>query len=476
MDLGLALRVSDRPRELSPDHDSYPVLTRRRYASRRWGRRQDPDVARGLNRITGLMSNRMSNRDSKEVAHASKDEGRGMGRTLACSAIPFSMAMATAAVMVSVVASSCKEPLCGGSHECGPANSDRYDREGSPEGRSDLRGGNWYYRADSVNAQIIPKVSGYLLRQDYKDGSRVRAGQLLFEIDPRQYKATLDQTLGTLSQAQAQLKQNQLTLARDTQLFQESVIAKQAFDDITQTTRASGAQVEADAAAVENAGLNLQWTKVYSPIDGVTGIAQAQVGDLVGTSTLLTTVSQVDPIKVSFPISEKEYLHFAGSINADENGKPTDQVRLELILDDGSAYSHPGHLYAANRQVDVETGTIMIQAIFANPGNILRPGMYAKLRAQTGIRHNALLVPESAVFSIQGQNEVAVVGADNRVALRAITLGNKVDTLWVIDDGLNPGEKVVTDGVQKIRVGTEVKPVLADQPKPSGVLATAANP
>ena len=169
-----------------------------------------------------------------------------------------------------------------------------------------------------VNAQILPKVSGYLLRQDYKDGSRVRAGQLLFEIDPRQYQATLDQALGELARAQAQSKQNQLTLARYTQLYKDSVIAKQTFDDITQTTRASEAQVKADAAAVENAKLNLQWTKVFSPINGVAGIAQAQVGDLVGTSTLLTTVSQVDPIKVSFPVSEKLYLHFAGQINASE--------------------------------------------------------------------------------------------------------------------------------------------------------------
>ena len=259
-----------------------------------------------------------------------------------------------------------------------------------------------------VNADILPKVSGYLLKQDYQDGSRVRAGQLLFEIDPRQYQAALDQALGNLARTQAQLKQNQLTLARDTHLFQESVIAKQAFDDITQSTRASEAQVQADAAAVESSRLNLQWTKVYSPIDGVAGIAQAQVGDLVGTSTLLTTVSQVDPIKVSFPISEKLYLHFAGQINASggANAKSSPPI-IQLILDNGSVYSYPGHLYAVNRQVDVQTGTIMMQASFPNPENILRPGMYAKVRAQTDVQHNALLVPQTAVSSIQGQYEVA---------------------------------------------------------------------
>jgi RND family efflux transporter MFP subunit len=327
-----------------------------------------------------------------------------------------------------------------------------------------------------VNAQILPKVSGYLLRQDYKDGAHVRVGELLFEIDPRQYQATLDQALGELARAQAQFKQNKLTLDRYTQLFKQAVIAKQTFDDITQTTSASEAQVKADAAAVENAKLNLQWTKVYSPIDGVAGIARTQVGDLVGTNTLLTTVSQVDPIKVSFPISEKEYLHFAGSINADANGNPNpDQPRLELILDNGSIYRFSGKLYAADRQVDVQTGTMMMQATFPNPENILRPGMYAKLRAQTGIRHNALLVPQSAVISIQGQNEVAVVGPDNRIALRAVTPGEKTGTLWVINDGLKPGENVITDGAQKISVGAEVKPLFTSETKPSGPVATRTN-
>jgi len=318
-----------------------------------------------------------------------------------------------------------------------------------------------------INANILPKVSGYLLKQDYQDGSRVRAGQLLFEIDPRQYQAALDQALGELARAQAQLKQNQLTLARYTQLYKDSVIAKQTFDDVTQTTRASDAQVKADAAAVENGKLNLQWTKVFSPIDGVAGIAQAQVGDLVGTSTLLTTVSQVDPIKVSFPVSEKLYLHFAGQINASggANAKSSPPI-IQLILDNGSVYSYPGHLYATNRQVDVQTGTIMMQAIFPNPENILRPGMYAKVRAQTDVQHNALLVPQTAVSSIQGQYEVAVVGVDNKVTLRPVTPGIKTGSLWVIDGGLKPGERVVADGAQKVQEGMEVRPVLATEQAP----------
>jgi RND family efflux transporter MFP subunit len=227
-----------------------------------------------------------------------------------------------------------------------------------------------------VDANILPKVSGYLLKQDYQDGSPVRAGQLLFEIDARQYQAALDQALGNLAQARAQLKQNQLTLARDTELFRKSVIARQTFDDITQSTRASEALVQGDEAAVESPKLNLQWTKVYSPIGGVAGIAQAQVGDLVGPSTLLTTVSQVDPIKVSFPVSEKLYPRFAGQINASgpQNARPSPPP-IELILNNGSVYSYPGRLYAVNRQVDVQTGTIMMQATFPNPENALRPGM-----------------------------------------------------------------------------------------------------
>ena len=329
-----------------------------------------------------------------------------------------------------------------------------------------------------VNADILPKVSGYLLKQDYQDGSRVHAGQLLFEIDDRPYQAARNQALGNLAQAQARTKQNQLTLARFTKLYKQAVIPAQTFDDMTQTTHASAGEVQADEAAVQNAKLNLQWCKVYSPIEGVAGIAQAQVGDLVGTSTLLTTVSQVDPIKVSFPISEKLYLHFAGQLNASKDTIARSSPPIELILDNGSVYSYPGHLYAVNRQVDVQTGAIMMQAIFPDPENILRPGMYAKVRAQTDVQHNALLVPQTAVFAIQGQYEVAVVGADNKVTLRPVTPGIKTGSLWVIDGGLKPGERVVADGTQKVQEGMEVRPVLVTEQAPplSGTPAAGANP
>lgn len=319
-----------------------------------------------------------------------------------------------------------------------------------------------------VNAKILPKVSGYLLKQNYKDGSHVQANQLLFEIDDRPYKAALDEALGNLAQVQAQLKQNQQDLARFTALYKAQVISKQQFQTQTQLTRATAAQVQSAQAAVETAKLNENWTKVFSPIDGIAAIAKAQVGDLVNNTTLLTTVSQLNPIKVSFPISEKEYLGFAGRINVRENETPKNtDVPFELILDNGTIYPHRGQFYAAGRQVDVQTGTIQIQATFPNTEDILRPGMYAKIRAETGVVNNAVLVPQSAVFEIQGQYEIATVGDDNKVTLRSVTPGKKYGDLWRIESGATPGETVVIEGVQKVKDGMEVKPVFTAEPSPT---------
>ncbi len=309
-----------------------------------------------------------------------------------------------------------------------------------------------------VNAQIYPKISGYLLKQDYRDGSHVHANQLLFEIDDRPYKAALDQALGNLAEAQAQLKQNQQNLDRYTVLYQQAVISKQDFQNQTQTTRATAAQVQAYQAAVETAKLNLGWTKVYSPIDGVAAIAQAQVGDLLSTTTLLTTVSQLDPIKVTFPIPEKEYMHFATQINAVENGVKLPPLPFQMILDNGKTYQHLGQFYAANRQVDIQTGTIQIQATFPNPDNILRPGQYAKIRVAAGVVHNALLVPQDAVLETQGQYQVAVVGSDNKVTMRTVEVGQQSGGLQIIEKGVSPGERVITEGLQKVSDGMEVKP------------------
>jgi RND family efflux transporter MFP subunit len=309
-----------------------------------------------------------------------------------------------------------------------------------------------------VNASIYPKISGYLLKQNYQDGDAVHAGQLLFQIDPREYQAALDQALGNLGQAQAQLKQNQLNLSRYTILYQQAVISRQEFDNITQTTRATSGQVKANQGLVETAKLNLQWTKVYSPVDGVAGIAKAQVGNLVSPTTLLTTISQLDPIKVEFPISEAQYLHFADKINGDPQARAKNGPKFEMILSDGSTYKYQGQIYDVNRQVNIQTGTIKVQATFPNPGNILRPGLYAKIRAATGTVPNALLVPQGAVLETQGQYQVAVVGSDNKVTMRTVVIGKQSGGLRIIDSGISPGERVITEGLQKVHDGMEVNP------------------
>jgi RND family efflux transporter MFP subunit len=312
-----------------------------------------------------------------------------------------------------------------------------------------------------VNAQIYPKISGYLLKQNYKDGEQVRAGQLLFQIDAREYQAALDQALGQLAQQQAQNKKNQQDLARYKPLYAQRVVSAEEYDHVNQAAYASAAAVQAAQAAVETARLNVEWAQVMSPIDGIAGIAKAQVGDLVGTTSLLTTVSQLDPIKVTFPISEREYLHFAEKIRQhEETGRAKDEPDLQMILADGSTYKYRGHFYVANRQVDVQTGTIKIQGIFPNPDDILRPGLYAKIRTAADTHHDALLIPQSAVLETQGQYQVAVVGADNKVTMRPVTLGKLAGKLLIIDSGVSPGERVVTEGVQKVSDGMEVAPKL----------------
>lgn len=310
-----------------------------------------------------------------------------------------------------------------------------------------------------VNAQVMPRVQGYLLKQDYQDGARVKEGQLLFEIDDRPYKAALNQALGDLARDQATLRKNQLDVARYTPLVPKGAVSKEELDNSAQATHASEAQVQADQAAVDNARLNLDWTRIYSPIDGIAGIAPVQVGNLVTPSTLLTTVSQVDPMKVTFPITEREYLRFADKIKEhEEKGRATDEPELQLILADDRTYPFPGHFYVANRQADQQTGTILVQALFPNPDRLLRPGMYAKVRAPAVTLHDALVVPERAVQELQGVDQVAVVGANDKVTFRTVKAGEQVDGLWIIDDGLKPGERVVTQGLQKVKDGIVVRP------------------
>jgi membrane fusion protein (multidrug efflux system) len=308
-----------------------------------------------------------------------------------------------------------------------------------------------------VNAQVMPRVQGYLLKQNYQDGGFVQAGQLLFEIDDRSYQAKLDQALADLARQRAMLRKYQLDVARDTPLAPLGAVSKQELDDSIQAVRASEAQVKAAEAAVEDARLNLGWTRVYSPITGLAGIAPVQIGDLVTPSTVLTTVSQIDPMKVTFPITEREYLLYADQIKEhQEKGSAPDEPDLELILANGSPYPERGRFSVANRQIDRQTGTILVQALFPNPDGKLRPGLYAKVRSSTQTVRGALLVPQRAVQDIQGVSQVAVVGPDGKVALRTVKLGPQTGELWIVEEGLAPGERVVTQGVQKVKDGIVV--------------------
>jgi membrane fusion protein, multidrug efflux system len=329
-----------------------------------------------------------------------------------------------------------------------------------------------------VNAQIYPKISGYLLKQNYEDGAHVKTGELLFQIDPRQYKAAYDQAVGELAQQRAVDKKNQQDLKRYTPLYDQQIVSKQDFDHVKQAAQASAAAVEEAEAAVEAAKLNLDWTQVTSPIDGIAGIAKTQVGDLVDTRSLLTTVSQLDPIKVTFPISEREYLHYAEDIKEhEETGRAKNEPDLEMVLADGSVYKYRGHFYVANRQVNAETGTIEIQGVFPNPGSILRPGLYAKVRTAGDTLPGAILIPPDAVLETQGQYQVAVVDADNKVSIRSVKLGKMAEGLRIIESGVSPGERVITEGLQKVSDGMVVAPTLASpQPANPPSSAGAASP
>jgi RND family efflux transporter MFP subunit len=324
-----------------------------------------------------------------------------------------------------------------------------------------------------VNAQIRPQVTGYLLRQNYEDGSFVKKGQLMFEIDPRTFRAALDQAKGQLANAEQQLAQAeanqvkaQLDVNRYTPLAKEQAVTQQDLDNAVQANlaakaqvRAAKGQIEAAKAQVDAAQLNLGFTKVVSLIDGIAGIAQAQIGDLVGPTSLLTTVSTVDPIKVYFPVSERGYLDYMKeNPDAAKRAAQERQLGLQLILADGSLYPHKGTFSFADREVDVKTGTLRLQGLFPNPGNILRPGQFARVRAITTTKKGALLVPQRAVTELQGSYQVAVVGNDNKVSIRPVNVGERVGTEWIIEEGLKPGEKVVAEGTQRVKAGMTVDP------------------
>jgi membrane fusion protein (multidrug efflux system) len=336
--------------------------------------------------------------------------------------------------------------------------------------------------AGQVNADIKAQVTGYLLTQNYKEGSYVTKGQLLFEIDPRTFQAALDQAKGQLAQAEAQLVQGEAQLATaeanelksqlDVQkygpLAKADAVSKQDFDNAVQTNLANKAQVQAakaaisaakaqiqaNQAAVETATINLSFTRIASPIDGIAGIAQAQVGDLVGTNTgTLTTISTLDPIRDYFSVSEQEYL----ALRKQFSNSNAEHWKLELILADGTTYSHPGQFYFADRQVNQNTGAIQLAARFANPGNVLRPGQYGKVRAIMRVQRNALLIPQAAVNEQQGSHVVYVVGSDGKVAVRTVQVGERTGTMWLIQDGLKTDERVIVEGQQNLKPGMPVQ-------------------
>jgi RND family efflux transporter MFP subunit len=311
-----------------------------------------------------------------------------------------------------------------------------------------------------INAQIQPQVTGYLMNQMYREGTVVRKGEVLFEIDPRPFEAALQQSKGLLAEAEAQLGKTKLDVARDTPLAKESAIPQAQLDNDIQANQAAEAMVSAAKAQVTQAELNLGFTKVRSLVDGLAGLAKAQIGDLVGPTTVLSTVSQVEPIKAYFAISEQQYLRFAERISDVAQGlrNPGKQKNLDLVLSDGSIYPRKGWVLLADRQVDVKTGTIRLAGVFENPGGVLRPGMFGLVRAVTGVAKAALLVPQRSVVETQGTYSVVVVDSNNQASIRPVKTGERVGQMWMITDGIRPGEQVIAEGIQKAKEGLTVRP------------------
>jgi RND family efflux transporter MFP subunit len=335
--------------------------------------------------------------------------------------------------------------------------------------------GDWIGTLDGlVNADVRAQVTGYLQTQGYQEGAFVKQGQLLFQIDPRPFQAALDQAQGQLAQAKATLAnyeavqgRTELDVKRYTPLAKEQAASQQDLDNSVQNNLAAIANVETakaliktSEAAVETAKINLEFTRLVAPIDGIAGQAQLQVGALVTPgSAPVTSVSTVDPIKVYFTVGEPQYLAFRKRYPTDATRAEADKnLHLQLILADGSTYPHEGTFSFADRQVNESTGAIRIAALFPNPGNILRPGGYAKVRGIIRVQPGALLVPQRAVSELQGGYQVAVVDADNKVNIRTVAVGDRVGNQWVIAQGLNQGERIVAEGIQKVRPGARVNP------------------
>jgi membrane fusion protein (multidrug efflux system) len=330
-----------------------------------------------------------------------------------------------------------------------------------------------------VNADITPKVQGYLLRQNYQNGYFVTKGQLLFELDPRQYQAAVDQAKATLQRTQAEVERYQNDVTRDTPLAAQNAIPQKQLDNDVASLNAAKAQILADQATIDNAKLNLAWTKVYSPIDGIAGVSNSQVGDLVGTTTKMTVVSQVNPIWAYFNISESLYLANAEKIARyiREGKGPTAPV--SFIQANGEVYPQTGRIVSINRQVAAGTGTVQITAEFPNKDALLRPGGFGSVRMQTSDNKNALLVPQAAVIEVQSIYQVIVISPDNKATFRPVKVGDRVGQNWIVTEGLKPGERVVAEGILKVQQAAAAAPQLMKEggipvsPKPYAPAASA---
>ena len=329
---------------------------------------------------------------------------------------------------------------------------------------------DWVATLDGyVNAEIQPRVSGYLIKQNYSEGAVVRKGEVLFEIDPRPLKAALDQAKAQLAEAEAQLGKASLDVERDTPLAEARAIAQSQLDTELQAKLGAQASVLAAKANVDQAELNLEFTRVTSLVSGIAGAARVQIGNLVGPSSTLTSVSQVDPIKAYFTVTEQVFIDFHRRF-------PTEQIvqeqrkrmPLQLVLGDGSIYEHIGSISFADREVNAATGTIRIAAVFPNPNNLLRPGGYGRVRLSARTASGAILVPQRAVTELQGSHQVAVVSAENKVSIRPVTVGDRVGSLWIVTDGLKAGERVIVEGLLKIRDGSVVTIVAGKSPQAGG--------
>jgi membrane fusion protein (multidrug efflux system) len=309
-----------------------------------------------------------------------------------------------------------------------------------------------------VNAQIRAQVTGYLLTQNYREGDPIKKGDLLFEIDPRPFKAALDQTKGLLAQAEAKLGKTELDVKRYGPLVKDKAISQEEYDDAVQANLEAQAAVISAKAQVEQAQLNFEFTRITSPIDGIASIARAQIGDLVGPATgELTTVSTVDPIKVYYNVTEQAYINFSKQFTTenDRYGRLR-QLDIDLILTDGSVYPLKGKIWAADRQIGLTTGALRVEALFPNPGNSLRPGEFARVRVKLDLKRDSILVPQRAVSELQGSYQVVVVDADSKIHIQLVRIGDRTGDLWAIEEGLHPGDRVVVEGTQKVREGVTV--------------------